>query len=222
MAYLRRFGRHLDPRIWHWRSIYVRLAAIRHTGAKRGQEAHHGRMVNVALLAWRSLSYLKILRGACYFDTSNNDCPTGDVLSTSTRNANIKNWAGQIDGAGLPWLYWEVLPNADPHVRAIAPVLLPADCLTSCSTHTTMRSALWMIPRGALSNRPLKLLLRPPLPSTSPSTCCECRVSLCIVVHLKMRSIRSMIMYYDRDRRHSTPIGGTRTIPALSASHAYQ
>ncbi|TFY64043.1 hypothetical protein EVJ58_g2876 [Rhodofomes roseus] len=53
--------------------------------------------------------------GACYFNTSNNDCPTGDALSTDTRNANIPNWAEQIDGAGLAWLYWEVLPNADPH-----------------------------------------------------------------------------------------------------------
>ncbi|KAH9924706.1 glycoside hydrolase [Fomitopsis serialis] len=53
--------------------------------------------------------------GACYFDTSNNDCPTGDALSTDTRNGNIVNWAEQIDNAGLPWLYWQVLPNADPH-----------------------------------------------------------------------------------------------------------
>lgn len=53
--------------------------------------------------------------GACYYDTSNNDCPSGSVLSSSTRNANIKNWADNISAAGLPWLYWQVLPNADPH-----------------------------------------------------------------------------------------------------------
>jgi len=28
--------------------------------------------------------------GACYFDTENNNCPKGDVLDTSTRNANIQ------------------------------------------------------------------------------------------------------------------------------------
>ncbi|KAH9839943.1 glycoside hydrolase [Rhodofomes roseus] len=53
--------------------------------------------------------------GACYFDTSNNDCPQGDALDSDTRNSNIVNWAAQIDAAGLPWLYWQVLPNADPH-----------------------------------------------------------------------------------------------------------
>ena len=55
-------------------------------------------------------------RGACYYTTENNDCPTGSVLSSSQRNANIKAWASQITAAGLPWLYWQVLPNADPHV----------------------------------------------------------------------------------------------------------
>ncbi|KAI0809250.1 glycoside hydrolase [Irpex lacteus] len=53
--------------------------------------------------------------GACYFTTENNNCPTGSVLSTSTRNQNIKTWASQITAAGLPWLYWQVIPNADPH-----------------------------------------------------------------------------------------------------------
>ncbi|KAI0344085.1 glycoside hydrolase [Trametopsis cervina] len=53
--------------------------------------------------------------GACYFTTSNNDCPTGSALSTTTRNNNIKAWANQITAAGLPWLYWQVIPNADPH-----------------------------------------------------------------------------------------------------------
>ena len=56
--------------------------------------------------------------GACYFTTENNNCPQGSVLGTATRNANIKAWAGQINAAGLSWLYWQVLPNADPHVSA--------------------------------------------------------------------------------------------------------
>jgi len=53
--------------------------------------------------------------GACYFDTSNNDCPTGSPLSSSQRGQNIKNWANTIASAGVPWLYWEILPNNDPH-----------------------------------------------------------------------------------------------------------
>lgn len=59
-------------------------------------------------------------RGACYFTTENNNCPQGSVLSTSTRNNNIKTWAAQITAAGLPWLYWQVLPNNDPHVRVVS------------------------------------------------------------------------------------------------------
>ena len=39
------------------------------------------------------------------------------MLDTATRNENIKNFAAQITGAGLSWLYWQVIPNADPHVR---------------------------------------------------------------------------------------------------------
>ena len=58
--------------------------------------------------------------GACYFTTENNNCPQGSVLGTATRNANIKAWADQINAAGLSWLYWQVLPNADPHVSALA------------------------------------------------------------------------------------------------------
>ena len=61
-------------------------------------------------------AYSDSYRGACYYDTENNNCPTGDMLDTATRNANIQNWASQITGAGVPWLYWQVLPNADPHV----------------------------------------------------------------------------------------------------------
>lgn len=53
--------------------------------------------------------------GACYFDTSNNDCPTGGVLATSTRNSNIDTWGKAILEAGIPLMYWQVIPNADPH-----------------------------------------------------------------------------------------------------------
>ncbi|TBU28380.1 glycoside hydrolase [Dichomitus squalens] len=53
--------------------------------------------------------------GACYFSTENNNCPQGDVLDTNTRNSNIETWAAQINVAGLSWLYWQVLPNNDPH-----------------------------------------------------------------------------------------------------------
>ncbi|KAH9936709.1 glycoside hydrolase [Amylocystis lapponica] len=52
--------------------------------------------------------------GACYFSTSNNDCPTGGVLNSQTRNNNLQKWASAITAAGIPWLYWQVLPNKDP------------------------------------------------------------------------------------------------------------
>lgn len=57
-----------------------------------------------------------VFRGACYYDTANNVCDYGDALDVATRNANLATWADQITAAGLPWLYWQVLPNADPHV----------------------------------------------------------------------------------------------------------
>jgi len=53
--------------------------------------------------------------GACYFNTENNNCPTGSPLPTGTRNTNIQNWSNQITAAGVPWLYWQIIPNADPH-----------------------------------------------------------------------------------------------------------
>jgi len=53
--------------------------------------------------------------GACYFDTSNNDCPVGNPLNSNTRAQNIENWANIISSAGIPWMYWEILPNNDPH-----------------------------------------------------------------------------------------------------------
>jgi mannan endo-1,4-beta-mannosidase len=53
--------------------------------------------------------------GACYYSTSNNDCPQGTPLDPNTRANNIKNWANQISSAGVPWMYWQILPNNDPH-----------------------------------------------------------------------------------------------------------
>jgi len=53
--------------------------------------------------------------GACYFTTSNNDCPNGSPLNTNTRSNNIKTWANQISAAGIPWMYWQIIPNNDPH-----------------------------------------------------------------------------------------------------------
>jgi mannan endo-1,4-beta-mannosidase len=53
--------------------------------------------------------------GACYTDTENNNCNGGTPLSTATRDGNIKKWAAQIDAAGIPWFYWQILPNADAH-----------------------------------------------------------------------------------------------------------
>lgn len=53
--------------------------------------------------------------GACYFTTSNNDCPAGSQLNPSTRGNNIKNWANQIANSGMPWMYWQIIPNKDPH-----------------------------------------------------------------------------------------------------------
>ncbi|XPS81813.1 Mannan endo-1,4-beta-mannosidase [Ascochyta lentis] len=53
--------------------------------------------------------------GACYHNTPNNKCDGTVPLATSTRSANIATWASLIDSAGIPWFYWQILPNADPH-----------------------------------------------------------------------------------------------------------
>ncbi|KAF7713522.1 Beta-1,3-mannanase [Penicillium ucsense] len=53
--------------------------------------------------------------GSCYTDTSNNNCQSGTPLSTGTRDSNIREWASSITAAGIPWFYWQILPNADPH-----------------------------------------------------------------------------------------------------------
>lgn len=53
--------------------------------------------------------------GMCYYDTSNNNCPTGNALSTLTRDNNIKKYADAIGLASIPWMYWQIIPNGDPH-----------------------------------------------------------------------------------------------------------
>ncbi|KAI7231786.1 hypothetical protein KC330_g6235 [Hortaea werneckii] len=53
--------------------------------------------------------------GMCYYDTPNNNCPTGNALSTLTRDNNIKKYADSIGLAGIPWMYWQIIPNGDPH-----------------------------------------------------------------------------------------------------------
>ncbi|KAI6810821.1 hypothetical protein KC367_g7065 [Hortaea werneckii] len=53
--------------------------------------------------------------GMCYYDTSNNNCPTGDALSPLTRDNNIKKYADSIGLAGIPWMYWQIIPNGDAH-----------------------------------------------------------------------------------------------------------
>ncbi|KAJ4334111.1 hypothetical protein N0V95_009242 [Ascochyta clinopodiicola] len=53
--------------------------------------------------------------GACYNDGVNNKCDGKTPLGVAARDKNIKTWAAQIDAAGIPWFYWQVLPNPDPH-----------------------------------------------------------------------------------------------------------
>jgi mannan endo-1,4-beta-mannosidase len=55
--------------------------------------------------------------GACYYSNENERCGPSSVgvLDATTRASNIWQWSGQISKAGIPWMYWQVLPNADPH-----------------------------------------------------------------------------------------------------------
>eukprot|EP01089_Gocevia_fonbrunei_P016590 TRINITY_DN5181_c0_g1_i1.p1 TRINITY_DN5181_c0_g1~~TRINITY_DN5181_c0_g1_i1.p1 ORF type:complete len:267 (+),score=56.87 TRINITY_DN5181_c0_g1_i1:297-1097(+) len=69
--------------------------------------------VNKALSTGKKLLFQEW--GACYFDTPNNNCPSGSPLNSSTRDQNLKTWADQISRAGIPWMYCEIIPNADPH-----------------------------------------------------------------------------------------------------------
>lgn len=53
--------------------------------------------------------------GACYTDAPNHNCNEGSALSTNVRDDNIRKWAASIDASGIPWFYWQILPNPDPH-----------------------------------------------------------------------------------------------------------
>ncbi|KAI8945380.1 beta-1,3-mannanase [Xylaria longipes] len=52
--------------------------------------------------------------GVCYYSTDKNqNCDSGSV--SGNRDSNIKTWADNISKAGIPWMYWQILPNEDPH-----------------------------------------------------------------------------------------------------------
>lgn len=53
--------------------------------------------------------------GMCYWNTLNNDCPKGDTLDPATRDANIAMYAQAISKSGIPWMYWQIIPNTDDH-----------------------------------------------------------------------------------------------------------
>lgn len=53
--------------------------------------------------------------GACYYDTKNNVCNQSNALYSGTRDDNIGEWAHDFDQVGIPWMYWQILPNEDPH-----------------------------------------------------------------------------------------------------------
>ncbi|KAF4974686.1 hypothetical protein FZEAL_8444 [Fusarium zealandicum] len=53
--------------------------------------------------------------GACYYNTPNERCSNASPVNQGTRDSNIRQWAASIDAAGIPWFYWQILPNADPH-----------------------------------------------------------------------------------------------------------
>jgi mannan endo-1,4-beta-mannosidase len=112
--------RHLDPRLWDRGLCDQRHPNLRKQGQDRRKETSVRGVVRLVYSPRRAYSLTFASRGACYYTTSNNDCPSGSVLSASQRNSNIKTWAAQITAAGVPWLYWQVLPNADPHVRPIS------------------------------------------------------------------------------------------------------
>jgi len=53
--------------------------------------------------------------GACYYDSPNNRCSSSGALDSATRDANLKKWTDNFGQAGVPWMYWQILPNEDPH-----------------------------------------------------------------------------------------------------------
>lgn len=56
-------------------------------------------------------------RGVCYHQDSTNQCTNGGGSEDPNRKSILQKFAGVLTGAGIPWLYWQAIPNADPHVR---------------------------------------------------------------------------------------------------------
>ncbi|KAL9078646.1 MAG: hypothetical protein Q9157_002445 [Trypethelium eluteriae] len=53
--------------------------------------------------------------GVCYFSGENNDCPSGSPQGDDARIAKFRQYADAISQSGIPWWYWQFIPNADPH-----------------------------------------------------------------------------------------------------------
>ncbi|CZT23756.1 uncharacterized protein RCC_09470 [Ramularia collo-cygni] len=53
--------------------------------------------------------------GICYYNTDNKNCFKGDKQDSGTRDSLIKTYYDNIAQAGLPAMYWEIVPNAVPH-----------------------------------------------------------------------------------------------------------
>lgn len=56
-------------------------------------------------------------RGVCYYKQDDNQCKDNSGgVDDSYRNDRIKQFAGVFNKLGIPWLYWQAIPNKDPHV----------------------------------------------------------------------------------------------------------
>lgn len=53
--------------------------------------------------------------GVCYFSGDNSDCQSGSPQGDDSRIAKFKQYASAISESGIPWWYWQFIPNADPH-----------------------------------------------------------------------------------------------------------
>ncbi|KAF2232587.1 glycoside hydrolase family 5 protein [Viridothelium virens] len=53
--------------------------------------------------------------GVCYFSGENSDCPSGSPQGDDARIAKFRQYADAISQSGIPWWYWQFIPNADPH-----------------------------------------------------------------------------------------------------------
>ncbi|KAI0202966.1 beta-1,3-mannanase [Astrocystis sublimbata] len=51
--------------------------------------------------------------GVCYFNTENNVCNSGGI--SGDRDEKIKEFADAVSKVGIPWMYWQIIPNSDPH-----------------------------------------------------------------------------------------------------------